>query len=59
MWVSTVVRPDESTVGRTPILVTDEYTTPLTVAVSNGFRPADVDAGSDDRRLLGVWIEAR
>jgi hypothetical protein len=33
--------------------------TPLTVAVSNGFRPADVDEGSDDRRLLGVWIETR
>ena len=33
--------------------------TPLTVATSNGFRPADVDTGSDDRRLLGVWIETR
>jgi len=33
--------------------------TPLTVAASNGFRPADVDVGSDDRRLLGVWIETR
>jgi hypothetical protein len=33
--------------------------TPLTVATSNGFRPADVDVGSDDRRLLGVWIETR
>jgi hypothetical protein len=33
--------------------------TPLTVAASSGFRPSDVDAGSDDRRLLGVWIETR
>jgi hypothetical protein len=34
-------------------------TTPLTVAAANGFRPADVDPGSEDRRLLGVWIETR
>jgi hypothetical protein len=34
-------------------------TTPLTIAAANGFRPADVDPGSEDRRLLGVWIETR
>jgi len=34
-------------------------TTPLHVSASNGFRPADVDPKSDDRRLLGVWIETR
>jgi hypothetical protein len=36
-----------------------DRTTPLTVAAANGFRPADVDPGSEDRRLLGVWIETR
>jgi hypothetical protein len=34
-------------------------TTPLKVEAANGFRPAEVDPGSEDRRLLGVWIETR
>jgi hypothetical protein len=33
--------------------------TPLIVAAANGFRPADVNPGSEDWRLLGVWIETR
>ena len=39
----------------------DEHgrTTPLKVEAANGFRPAEVDPGSEDRRLLGVWIETR
>ena len=33
--------------------------TPLKVAATNGFRPADVDPKSEDVRFLGVWIETR
>src|SRR5438093_8805410 len=33
MWVSVHARPDESTVGRTPMLVTDGRTTPSIVAM--------------------------
>jgi hypothetical protein len=31
----------------------------LSVAATNGFRPADVDPASEDVRFLGVWIETR
>jgi len=30
---------------------------PLTVTTTNGFRPSDLDAGSRDSRLLGIWVE--
>jgi hypothetical protein len=42
-----------------PVPAGNRLTTPLTVSAANGFRPADVDPGSEDRRLLGVWIETR
>jgi hypothetical protein len=29
---------------------------PLSVTTSDGFVPAEVDKGSKDRRLLGIWI---
>jgi hypothetical protein len=29
---------------------------PLSVTTSDGFVPADIDKGSKDRRLLGIWI---
>jgi len=58
-WKETLqLDPDDERVVQVPSGLNSRLT-PLTVAVSNGFRPADVDAGSDDRRLLGVWIEAR
>ena len=31
----------------------------LRVATDAGFRPADVDPATTDRRLLGCWIETR
>jgi len=31
--------------------------TPGTIDVARGFRPADVDPSSRDRRFLGCWIE--
>lgn len=33
--------------------------TMLTVRSSAGFRPSEIEAGSTDTRLLGVWIEVR
>ena len=33
--------------------------TRLQVASEAGFRPADVDPGSRDARLLGVWVQVR
>jgi hypothetical protein len=33
--------------------------TPLGVTATLGYRPADVDPKSEDRRYLGVWIETR
>ena len=33
--------------------------TPLRVTATTGFRPADLDATSEDLRFLGVWIEPR
>ena len=50
--------PDEERVVQIP---TDgrSRATPLSVAATNGFRPADVDPKSADERFLGVWIEAR
>jgi hypothetical protein len=32
---------------------------PVTVSSEAGFRPADLEAGNRDVRLLGVWVELR
>ena len=32
---------------------------PVTIASAAGFRPADLEAGNRDLRLLGVWVELR
>jgi hypothetical protein len=52
------LRPGEERLMQLPIDA-NRSTTPLRVQASRGFRPSDVDGKSDDRRLLGVWLETR
>jgi len=52
------LRPGEERLMSLPVDA-NRRTTPLRVQASRGFRPSDVDRNSDDRRLLGVWIETR
>ena len=58
-WRETLtLRPGEERLMQLPIDA-NRRTTPLRVQASRGFRPSDVERGSDDRRMLGVWIETR
>jgi hypothetical protein len=53
-----VLQPDEERIIDLPTAA-DTPTTPLHVQAARGVRPADADPTSQDRRLLGVWIETR
>ena len=55
---SLTLRPGEERLMQLPIDA-NRRMTPLRVQASRGFRPSDVDRSSEDRRLLGVWIETR
>ena len=55
---SLTLRPGEERLMQLPIDA-NRRMTPLRVQSSRGFRPSDVDRNSEDRRLLGVWIETR
>jgi hypothetical protein len=59
VWHTEVVlQPDEERIIDVP-MAADTPTTPLHVQAARGVRPADADPTSQDRRLLGLWIETR